>query len=207
MRYYQAIAILSALMLGGVLTRADAELRPEGWRDGWYIGVTTGRSDFDNATVGDLGRNRAITDEDDNVLGLFGGYDFHDYAGVELAVRDFGQIEGSFLPVGGGAGTSVQAEAFGVDLVGVGRLPIWRRRDHGLSAFTKLGGFFWYSDTENLGAGAAVEDGEGINFTGGGGAAWHFNEQVRIEAEWRHYSDMFDAFDVQTLSVNLVWDL
>jgi OmpA-OmpF porin, OOP family len=156
----------------------------------WYIGFGIGQSKFKGACDG---VGPGVTCDDADTAGkIFGGYQFSKNFDIELGYADLGQAK---------AGGST-FEAKGVELAGVGMLPIGER----FSLLARGGLFHWKVDT----TGSA--NASGTDLTYGFGLRFDFNRDFSIRGEWQRYKDVGDLnttgqADVDVIGVSLVYKL
>src|SRR5262245_18727725 len=121
--------VIALLALGSLGAASQA-----GARGPFYVGASAGRSDIDEE-IAFPGLIAAGTVDGKNTgYKIFGGYEFNQYFGVEVALMDLGKAKysGSFLgtPVAGG-----KVEVVGLNTSAVGIIPV----SQNFSLFGKLG--------------------------------------------------------------------
>jgi OOP family OmpA-OmpF porin len=180
------------LALGGLVAASQTAAQ------GFYIGGSVGKSDFDddNAIPGLI--TSGSVDGSDTGFKIFGGYQFNQHFGVELAWVDLGKAgySGTFsgLPVTGGT-----VETSGLNLSAVGILPL----GSGFALFGKAGFFAWESKAKDVTGGlpfSGKEDGTDLSL--GIGASYDFTKNFGIRAEWERFKAVGD---IDLLSVGIVY--
>ena len=180
------------LALGGLVAASQTAAQ------GFYIGGSVGKSDFDDDNaIPDLITSGSV-DGSDTGFKIFGGYQFNQHFGVELAWVDLGKAgySGTFsgLPVTGGT-----VETSGLNLSAVGILPL----GSGFALFGKAGFFAWESKAKDVTGGlpfSGKEDGTDLSL--GIGASYDFTKNFGIRAEWERFKAVGD---IDLLSVGLVY--
>lgn len=187
------ILAASLLALSTLLAASQASAQ------GFYIGGSVGKSNFDDDNaVPDLITSGSV-DGSDTGYKIFGGYQFNQHFGVELAWVDLGQAgySGTFsgLPVTGGT-----VKTSGLNVSAVGTLPLGTS---GFSLFGKAGLFAWESKANDITGGlpfSGKEDGTDLSL--GVGASYGFTKNLSIRAEWERFKAVGD---IDLLSVGLVY--
>ena len=180
------------LALGGLVAASQTAAQ------GFYIGGSVGKSDFDDDNaIPDLITSGSV-DGSDTGFKIFGGYQFNQHFGVELAWVDLGKAgySGTFsgLPVTGGT-----VETSGLNLSAVGILPL----GSGFALFGKAGFFAWESKAKDVTGGlpfSGKEDGTDLSL--GIGASYDFTKNFGIRAEWERFKAVGD---IDLLSVGIVY--
>lgn len=204
MNRIRTTTMIGALVLAAGMSTAAAQESPPPYH-GWYVGATAGSSSYDDISNSDLGANRRVSDNGSGFFGLFGGYRYNDYVSGELGYRDLGEVEGLDTADGNPIdGRLAEAELISIDFVGVGHLPVWRGDGQAFSLIGKAGGYAWFSDTSNLGAGAKLEDSEDINYTAEAGFSWD-SSYATLELTYRFYNNAFGTADIDTVGANFIW--
>ncbi len=103
---FRAIAVAAAGALTLAWNTANAQ---------WYVGWSFGQSTMKDANTQLVGTS---FDDTDSAWKVFGGYQFHPNAGVELGYINFGTFKGS------GTGLSDNWKANGIHVSVVGTLPL-----------------------------------------------------------------------------------
>jgi OOP family OmpA-OmpF porin len=170
---------------------------PQAWGQ-FYIGGSVGKSDFDDGNaIPDLITSGTV-DGSDSGFKLFGGYQFNQHFGVEMAWVDLGKASysGTFLgaPVTGGS-----VDTSGFNFSAVGTLPL----NPSFELFGKLGIFFWDAKASDTTGGlpfSGKDDGTDVSF--GIGASYNINRNFSVRAEW----EQFEAVDsISLLSLGIVF--
>jgi OOP family OmpA-OmpF porin len=166
---------------------------------GFYIGGSVGQSDFDDGNaIPDLITSGTV-DGTDTGFKIFGGYQFNQNFGLELAWVDLGKASysGTFqgIPVTGGT-----VKTYGLNLSAVGTLPLG---SSGFSLFGKAGFYSWEAEANDTTGGlpfSGTQDGSDLSY--GIGASYDFTKNLGIRAEW----ERFKAVDnIDLLSVGVVY--
>jgi len=190
MRAAQSIAT-AVLVLSGLVAASQASAQ------GFYIGGSVGKSDFDdNNTTGLI--TSGTVDGKDTGIKIFGGYQFNQNFGVELAYVDLGKASYSGFfgaaPVTGGT-----VKTSGLNISAVGTLPL----GSGFALFGKAGLFTWEAKANDTTGGlpfSATDD--GVDLSLGIGASYDFTKNFAIRAEWERFKAVGD---IDLLSVGVVY--
>ena len=158
-----------------------------------YLGLSAGESqledvcdDVEGTVIG------ADCDDTDTAGKVFGGWKLADWFGLEAAYVDLGTAEID------APGTSVDLDADGFSLSGVGFLPLSDNFD----LFAKAGAYTW--DVEASGVAGTLDD-DGTDATYGVGARVGLNDNVALRAELERYEiDDYDV-DVASVGVEFMW--
>lgn len=186
------LIVAAVLALGGPVAASQAAAQ------GFYIGGSVGKSDFDdnNAIPGLI--TSGTVDGSDTGFKIFGGYQFNPNFGVDLAWVDLGKASysGTFsgLPVTGGT-----VKTSGLNVSAVGTLPL----KSGFALFGKVGFFAWDAKANDTTGGvpfSGSENGTDVSF--GVGASYDFTKNIGIRAEWERFKA---EGDINLLSVGLVY--
>ena len=182
----------AALGLGAMLAASQASAQ------GYYIGGSVGESDADdgNAIPGLI--TSGTVDGKDSGMKFFGGYQFNQNLGVELAYVDLGKANysGTFFgsPVTGGT-----LKTSGFNASAVGTLPL----NPSFSVFAKIGLYLWEAKARDVTGGvpfSGKDDGTDLSF--GFGGAYNVTKNFSVRAEWEQY----EAVDnISLLSVGVVY--
>lgn len=181
----------AVLVLSGLVAASQASAQ------GFYIGGSVGKSDFDdNNTTGLI--TSGTVDGKDTGFKIFGGYQFNQNFGVELAYVDLGQASysGFFgaVPVTGGT-----VKTSGLNISAVGTLPL----GSGFALFGKAGLFTWEAKANDTTGGlpfSATDD--GVDLSLGIGASYDFTKNFAIRAEWERFKAVGD---INLLSLGIVY--
>jgi OOP family OmpA-OmpF porin len=190
---------------------------------GWYAGLGAGSTTLNNydssdqiaAALADLGLTAEVPglsgDPSDTGWKLFGGYQFNDFLALEGFYADFGSFGIDFEgTLDGGEGnpdialtgnTNVDAKGYGV--FWVFSYPVFA----GISAFGKIGGVHWTSDSlvtvvvdDEVGTDSISDDGN--DFAWGAGAKYQFTDHIAVDVQY----EQFDAVeDIDLISGNVRW--
>jgi len=182
----------AVLVLSGLVAASQASAQ------GFYIGGSVGNSDIDDEITTGLITSGSV-DGKDTGFKIFGGYQFDQNFGVELAYVDLGKASysGSFFgaPVTGG-----KVEVWGLNISAVGTLPL----NPSFSLFGKVGLFSWEAEASDVTGGvpfSAKDDGADLSV--GLGLSYNFTKNVSARVEWQRF--MMDVADADLLSVGIVY--
>jgi OmpA-OmpF porin, OOP family len=167
-----SVAVL--LALAGAATPAYSQ------DAGWYAGIGLGQS---KASCTGLSGTGIGCDDTDASLGLYGGYQFNRYLGIELGYADLGEVNAS------GPGTTASVGAKGFELSGTATLPFSQE----FAGYAKLGVFRWDLDASAWGtAGRAFTVSEsGTDLTYAMGVKYDFpGSGVGVRAQWQRYNNI-----------------
>lgn len=182
----------AVLVLSGLVAASQASAQ------GFYIGGSVGQSKMDNGNaIPDLITSGTV-DGKDTGYKIFGGYQFNQNFGVDLAYVDLGKASysGTFLgiPVTGGT-----VKTSGLNISAVGTLPL----NSGFALFGKVGFFTWESKASDVTGGVSFsgkEDGTDVSF--GVGASYNFTKNFGVRAEWERFKAVGD---IDLLSIGVVY--
>lgn len=169
--------------VAGILLMVSSSVYAKGsFEDYGYIGL--GYSYVD----ADIG---GITSVDNSLLGLVGGYRFHENFAVEA--RGYGNISNDSI-----LGVDLQID-HSFSLFGKAVLPVWKYLDiYGLLGFGQI-------KASVTGQGYNTSDSDS-DFQYGIGAAFNKGNPLELQLEWVKWYDN-DGLDVNGLNLNLVWNL
>lgn len=124
--------IKQAIALTG-LVAATAGISPLAFAQdsGWYVGASAGQSKAKDSCPSFVASGNSC-DDTSSAYGVFGGYQVNKYLGTELGYTDLGEAKASGV-------NTVTAKAKGVELLGVGTIPIKPQ----FEVYGKVGVFFW----------------------------------------------------------------
>jgi OOP family OmpA-OmpF porin len=182
----------AVLVLSGLVAASQASAQ------GFYIGGSVGQSDIDDEITTGLITSGSV-DGKDTGFKIFGGYQFNQNFGVELAYVDLGKASysGSFFgaPVTGG-----KVEVWGLNISAVGTLPL----NPSFSLFGKVGLFSWEAEASDVTGGVpfSAKD-DGVDLSIGLGLSYNFTKNVSARVEWQRF--MMDVADADLLSVGIVY--
>ncbi|MCQ1059242.1 outer membrane beta-barrel protein [Photobacterium sp. DNB23_23_1] len=134
----------------------------------WYVGARVGGTTFDNLDGVIKGQN---ADKDDWGGGVFVGYNFNSWFGLEGGYTYLGQADY------GSDGFEVQ----GIDLVGKFTYEMTESFD----LYGKLGGFVAFVDNDNVN-----DDNNNLAGTAGVGVEYFFNNDLSARAEYQYYNQV-----------------
>jgi OOP family OmpA-OmpF porin len=134
----------------------------------WYVGARVGGTTFDNLDGVIKGQN---VDKDDWGGGVFVGYNFNSWFGLEGGYTYLGQADY------GSDGFEVQ----GIDLVGKFTYEVTDSFD----LYGKLGGFVAFVDNNNVN-----DDNNNLAGTAGVGVEYFFNNDLSARAEYQYYNQV-----------------
>jgi len=186
------IIVVAVLSLGSLIAACQVSAQS------FYIGGSVGKSDFDdNNAIPDLITSGSV-DGSDTGFKIFGGYQFNQNFGVELAWVDLGKASysGTFsgIPVTGGS-----VKTSGLNLSAVGTLPL----GSGFALFGKVGFLAWESKANDVTGGAPFSGkADGTDLSLGIGASYDFTKNFGIRAEWERFKAVGD---IDLLSVGVVY--
>lgn len=184
------------LLVVAVLALSGASAASQAAAQGFYLGGSVGKSDFDDDNaIPDLITSGSV-DGSDTGYKIFGGYQFNQNFGVELAWVDLGKASysGTFFgfPVTGGS-----VETSGLNVSAVGILPL----GSGFALFGKAGLFAWESKARDVTGGvpfSAKDDGTDLSL--GVGVSYDVAKNFGIRAEWERFKAVGD---IDLLSVGV----
>lgn len=150
---------------------------------GWYVGLGAGHlKTGDECPTG--AAPGANCEDKDTAWKLFGGYQFNQYLGYELAIADMGQRSASLTGIG-----VVTARFRFFETVLTGTLPLGQR----LSAYAKAGIFVWDIDYDLPPGFIGSADANGNDYTFGLGVKYQFTRNFAMRVEWQRYNDVGDS--------------
>jgi len=181
-----ATAVAAALSVWTMQATADP---------GFYIGASVGDATIESSDTIDGGS--FDFDESDTGYKVFGGFMFNDYLGVELGYTDLGSPGGAINFGGLDGAESIDAEASGITLQGIGALPLGP-----VDVFAKIGMVSYDAELElvdpsGIFSGKVDADGEELAY--GVGAILNLGA-FGIRAEYEIW-DVGDVDDVYMISV------
>lgn len=191
------------LALAGLVAASRASAQP-----GFYVGASGGKSDFDNDIATGLITSGTV-DTQSSGFKIFGGYQFNDYFGLDIAYVDLGKANysGSYFgaPVTGG-----KVEVWGLNLSAVGTYPL----NSTFAVFGKIGLFAWEAKAKDTTGGIGFSDTlNGADFSLGAGFRVRFTKNLSGRIEWERFglggSDYYHDYDlgnVDMLSVGIAYN-
>lgn len=168
---------VALLVLSGSVAASQASAQ------GFYIGGSVGKSDIDD----DIAIPGLITsgtvDGKESGFKIFGGYQFNQNFGVELAYVDLGKAtyNGTFFgsPVTGG-----KVEITGFNFSAVGTLPL----NPSFSLFGKVGLFFWEAEASDVTGGVPFSSADSSSdLSVGVGMSYNFTKNFGARVEWERF--------------------
>lgn len=184
--------------------------------EGLYVGVNYGNTKMKDksacATAGTVlspGYTCTALDDKDNGMKLFGGYQFMEYAAVELGYINLGKATASASNGGVTASSKFESKGFVFDVVGT--LPV--TKEFWLTA--KVGILRW-----NVDASASASNGTAISrkdtkpgFTFdnyGVGMSYSINKTIDVRMEWEKFKDVGNTLltgqsNIDFLSIGVVY--
>lgn len=162
----------------------------------FYAGGSFGKSDFDDGNaIPDLITSGTV-DGKDSGFKIFGGYQFNQHFGVELAYVDLGKAKysGTFgaLPVTGGS-----VDTTGLNVSAVGTVPL----NPSFELLGKVGLFAWEANAHDTTGGvpfSGAADDADVSF--GVGLAYNISRNVSLRAEWERFKAV-DNIDLVSLGL------
>ena len=166
----------AVLALGGAIAACQSSAQ------GFYIGGAAGRSDFNNDITTGLFTSGTV-DTRSTGYKVFGGYQFGEHFGVEIAYVDLGKAtySGSYygLPV-----TSGKVDVWGLNLSVVGTLPL----NSTFALFGKIGLFAWDASAQDVTGGVSFsESANGGDYSFGLGLRLNFTKNLSASIEWERF--------------------
>jgi len=178
-------AILAAAGIAAILM-ALPHVRAEDTSGGrWYVGGSLGAAtglDLCTAVTPGFNTTPGTCDDSEFAAKVFGGYKFNKYLGAEGALVYLGTADasGTYL----GVPTTVDVYAGGLELAGVGTIPITDR----FGVLGKAGVLFW-GITSETGIGFDRDD-NGASLAIGAGLKYDITDHVGVRIEWERFWDV-----------------
>jgi OmpA-OmpF porin, OOP family len=190
----RATKLLAAavLVLSGLVAASQVSAQ------GFYIGGSVGQSEFDDSNAIPELITSGSVDGSDTGYKIFGGYQFNQHFGLEVAYVDLGKASysGRFgaLTVTGGS-----VETTGFNFSAVGTLPL----GSSFALLGRIGLFTWESKANDVTGGVPFSGKEnGTDVSYGFGASFNFTKNLSMRAEW----DRFKAVgDIDLLSIGVAY--
>lgn len=181
MKIKRAIALIGLIAAG-----AGTGLPAFAQDSGWYAGASAGWSKYTDNCPNAIPVG-ASCDDSGGAYSVFGGYQFIKYLGVELGYVDLGKA-GAATPA---AGTTETIKARGLELLGVGALPIGSR----FELYAKAGVYVVDVDYACSGCTSISSLSEtATDFTYGLGAIVSFSKNIGLRLQYQRYKDVgFDT--------------
>jgi len=188
----------AVLVLSGLVAASQAPAQ------GFYIGGSVGQSDIDSDIAFPGLITSGTVDGKDTGFKIFGGYDFNQYFGLDLAWVDLGQAsyDGRFRSFTVNGGT---VKIRGLNFSAVGTIPL----NPSFALFGKLGVFAWEaksSDTTDGMPFSATDNGRDLSVDLG--ASFNFTKNFGMRVEWERFNagggdDSSSGFPNVTSSANI----
>lgn len=173
----KVFAVAAVLAMAATANAADVTDNPEGA----YVGLGYGQFNLEIDRLDDVGAAvNTITDSDDNIWKVFGGYRFNPYIAAEVAYLDFGQPGDRFEGTGTRGNYRLDVSGFAPYLIASAPLgPV--------EVFGKVGYYFYDIDLRldldapgpDLDSSASESD-----FLYGVGVGITFLERLHVRAEY-----------------------
>lgn len=186
---FKTLLLAALLALGAVPAPALSQA-------GWYVGLGAGRlKTGDECPTG--ATPGASCEDKDTTWKLFGGYQFNQYLGYELAIAPMGDRSASLTGIGV---ATARFRFFEATLTGT--LPLGQR----LSAYGKAGIFTWDIDYDLPPGFIGSADSNGHDYTFGLGVKYQFTGNFAMRVEWQRYNNVGDPattgrFDADTFGI------
>lgn len=173
-------------MIGFIAAGAGTGLPALAQDSGWYAGASAGWSRYTDNCPNAIPVGVSC-DDSGGAYSVFGGYQFIRYFGVELGYVDLGKA-GAATP---SAGTTESVKARGLELLGVGALPIGSR----FELYAKAGVYVVDVDYACSGCTSISSLSEtASDFTYGIGAIVSFSKNFGLRLQYQRYQDVgFDT--------------
>lgn len=169
---------------------------------GLYLGASGGLANADASSkvideaVLDLGFQDSSTDidDEDGAWKIFGGYRINRYFAVEAAYVNLGETRVTTKTTSPTAKVDGKAEADGISLQGIVRVPITEI----FGLFAKAGAYRWRvdSDYKLIQDGVVIDrnsdDAKGTNLNYGAGVSVEWGNGLAFRAEWEHFNNVGD---------------
>lgn len=165
------------LALGGLAAASQASAQ------GFYLGGSIGKSKIDDDIAGPNLITTGTVDGKDSGFKLYGGYQFGQYFGVELAYIDLGTAtySGTF---GGSPVTGGKIDIWGLGLFAVGIWPV----SSDFSLFGKLGFLSWEAEWRDVTGGTPFSGTDSdSDLAGGLGLSYSFTKNLGARLEWERF--------------------
>ena len=222
-----AARALAALAFGCVLVPGLAAAEP----NAWYVGGGVGQSSFRSDLSAQINRayegsgftvdSARVSDNSDTGWKVFGGWQFHRNAAVELGYVDFGRATSHYEVVVPGQGTAIRDGKYrlsGVELSVLAIAPVGERA----SVFAKAGALaskleYSESGVDQFGASTSFSaDDNSVRFAWGLGGTVNFTPSLAARIEWQRVEKVGERFALTTtgngefdhvdlVSASIVW--
>lgn len=218
------LAVVAACLLGANIAAAAEP-------NAWYVGGAVGQSSFRSDLSAQINRaydgsgftvdKAGVTDNSDTGWKVYGGWQFHRNAAVELGYLDFGRATTHYEVVVPAQGTAIRDGKYrmsGVELSLVAIAPIGERA----SVFAKAGALasklkYSESGVDQFGAPASFSaDDDQVRLVWGLGGSVSLTPSVSARLEWQRVEKVGERFALTTtgnglfdhvdlVSASLVW--
>jgi len=173
-------SIATAVLLLSGLVAASQSLAQE---KGFYLRGSGSMSKIDSDIAFPGLISSGTVDGKDTGFNVFGGYQFNQYFGLDLAWVDLGEASyrGSFFgtPVTGGT-----VKLSGLNFSAVGTIPL----NPSFALFGKLGVFAWNAKSSDTTGGFSFSaTDKGADLSVGLGASYNFTKNVGVRLEWERF--------------------
>lgn len=165
------------LALGSLVAVSQASAQ------GFYIGGGVGKSNIDDDIAGPGLITSGTVDGKDTGFKLYGGYQFNQHFGLEVAYVDLGTAtySGTF---GGSPVTGGKVDIWGLGLFAVGAWPV----SPSFSLFGKLGFLSWEAKWSDVTGGTAFSSTDsGSDLAGGLGMSYSVTKNLSARLEWERF--------------------
>ena len=168
----------AVLVLSGLVAASQAPAQ------GFYIGGSIGQSDIDSDIAFPGLITSGTVDGKDTAFKIFGGYQFNQYFGLDLAWLDPGRpsYNGRFRSFTVNGGT---VKIRGLNFSAVGTIPL----NPSFALFGKLGVFAWEAKSSDTTGGvpfSATDNGGDLSV--GLGASFNFTKNFGMRVEWERFN-------------------
>jgi OmpA-OmpF porin, OOP family len=196
------VNIKQAIALTGLIA-ATAGISPLAFAQdsGWYVGASAGQSKVKDFCPNPVAVGTSC-DDTSGTYGVFGGYQFNRYLGAELGYTDFGENKVF------GSGAAVTWKVKGLELLGVGIIPI----NPYFEIYGKVGAFLWDVKQSCTGASClySSQSETGSDLTYALGAQFNFTRNISARVQYQRYQDVGDQAttgksDMDLLSFGIVF--
>lgn len=168
---------------------------------GGYLGASVGQSRIKDFCPNILPVGTSCDDRS-SAYGVFLGYQVNKYLGVEVGYTDLGEFKAS------GSGTNLTNKVQGVELLGVGTIPI----NPQLDVYGKVGVLSWEDKQSCTGTSCVFgsQKETGTDLTYALGAQINFTKNVAGRVQYQRYQDVGEdattgKSDVDVMSVGIVF--
>lgn len=176
--YFQAVAVLAALMAITTHTRADPLDDAAG---PFYVGVSGGGSAFGTL---DVGATKRTTDEQSRAFKIYGGYQLTDYFGVQAGYTRLGSLNDSFASNGVSVKQTVSGRSLYV--AGTASYPV----SESFALTGKLGISFGKATGTNVLTASDNLIGSKRYLMSGFGGEYRLNRSIALTADYEAYGKL-----------------